>query len=231
MWRKKSQGKQPHRQGTESKALEQLERNCASFSYPEDGFVQKIECSLIYTMLSTPETYPKEVVNAMIDEEDFLQYIHTTNGNVSYAQLSAILAYSVENYSHKSSTEKKKGDDKEDISVSQKFCKKVLQAVVQYTEENNLDRETELNDLLGSIKTVVTQRIAKKEMKAILPFYLGYSVALITANPLPLIVGAIGVAAAPRSNEDVKNMEHIINATDRVSDVETAGLLDEGEDF
>ena len=111
------------------------------------------------------------------------------------------------------------------------MCKKVTQAVIQYTKEKNLDRETELNDLLESVKKVVTQRIAKKEMKAVLPFYVGYSAALLTGNPLPLILGAMGVAASPKSNDDVKNMEHIITQTDRVADVETAGLLDEGEDF
>ena len=68
-------------------------------------------------------------------------------------------------------------------------------------------------------------------MKAVLPFYVGYSAALLTGNPLPLILGAMGVAASPKSNDDVKNMEHIITQTDRVAGVETAGLLDEGEDF
>ena len=246
MWRERQRKNQPRRQGTESKALEQLERNRTAFRYPKDGFAEKIECSLLYAMLASPETYPKEVVQAMVDEEDFLPYIYTTNGDVSYAQLSAILAYSAEtnpadnnnttsSTTSKSSTgeqqQQQEDENKQSLSVSQKLCKRILRAVVRYAEDNELDRETEINELLAPVKRVATQRIEKKELQAILPLYLGYSAALLTANPLPLIVGAMGLAAAPSSQAEIKNVDHIITETDRVADVERTGLLDEGEDF
>jgi len=233
MWRMRRQQSEPRKQGTESKALKQLQRNRKSFRYPEDGFAQKIEFSLLYTMLATPDTYPQKVINAMVEEEDFTEYIHTINGDVSYAQLSALLAFSAEinelNADSFSKREQEKTDT-EDVSVSKKLCKKILRVVVQYAEKNNLDRGTELDDLLGSVKRVISKRVTKKEMKAILPFYIGYSVALLTANPLPLIIGAMGTANAAKSHVEIQNVEHIIAETDRLGDVETTGLLDEEEE-
>jgi len=241
MWRRSRRSKQPRRQRTETKSLEQLEKNRISFHYPKDGFVVKVEFSLLYAMLiAAPETYPIETVHAMVEEEDFIQYVHTKNGDVSYAQLSAILACSAEIKSqgikshdmNSSSTGEEGTDDRRKVqSAPQKLCKKILQVVLQYAEENNLDRETEIDDLLVPVKRVTTQRIAKKEIQAMVPFYLGYSAAVLTANPLPLIFGAAGLFAAPNTNHEVKNMEHIVVETGRSSCVETAGLLDEGEDF
>ena len=242
MWRERQRKNQPRMQGTESKALEQLERNRSAFRYPKDGFEQKIEFSLLYAMLSAPDTYPKEVVQAMIDEEDLLQYIHTKNEDVSYAQLSAILAYSAENnptttasakttFETEEEASKINDDVKQPISISQKLCKKILRTVIKYAEEHDLDRETEIDELFKPVRRVATQRIEKKEFQAILPLYVGYSVALLTANPLPMIAGAMGLAAAPSSSADIQNVEHIIAETDRAADVERTGLLDEGDDF
>lgn len=233
MWKIRRRRSHPRKQGTESKALKQLERNRKSFRYPEDGFAQKIEFSLLYTMLATPDTYPQEVINAMVEEEDFMEYIYTTNGDASYAQLSALLAFSAEiNELDANSSSREEGKtDHENISVSKKLCQKILKAVVQYAQQNNLDRGTELDDLLSSVKRVVTRRVTKKEMKAIVPFYVGYSVALLTANPLPLLVGAMGTATAARSHVEIQNVEHIIMESDRVGDVETTGLLDEEEEY
>lgn len=239
MWRERRRKNQPRMQGTESKALEQLERNRTAFRYPKDGFEQKIEFSLLYAMLAEPDTYPKEVVQATIDEEDFLQYIHTKNEDVSYAQLSAILAYSAENNptattAAKTAASEKEAEDSNDvkqpISISQKLCKKILRTIIKYAEEHELDRETEIDELFKPVRRVATQRIEKKELQAILPLYLGYSAALLTANPLPLIAGAMGLMAAPSNQADIQNVEHIIAETDRAADVERTGLLDEGDD-
>merc|ERR1740124_368933 len=97
-------------------------------------------------MLATPDTYPQTVINAMVEEEDFTEYIHTINGDVSYAQLSALLAFSAEinelNADSFSKREQEKTDT-EDVSVSKKLCKKILRVVVQYAEKNNLDRGNE----------------------------------------------------------------------------------------
>lgn len=246
MWRERQLKNKPRMQGTECIALEQIERNRTAFRYPKDGFEQKIEFSLLYAMLSSPDTYPKEVVHTMVDEEDFLQYIHTTNGDVSYAQLSAILAYAAEcNPADIRATalanavtgggEKKQDETdntKEVIPVSQKLCKKLLRAVVRYAEQHEptLDRETEISELLTPVKRVAAKRIEKKELQAILPLYIGYSAALLTANPLPLIVGAMGMASAPSSQSEMDNVNTIITDSVRVADVERTGLLDEEEE-
>jgi len=158
-WRERQRKNQPRMQGTESKALQQLERNKKDFAYSGDGFEQKIEFSLIYAMLSAPDTYPREVVHQMLDEEDFEQYIHTKDGQVSYAQLSAILAYAAETNpsttnitvptTNKTTTvdqfklqqEKQEGGGEEeednydiqknDVTVSQKLCKRILRMIVR----------------------------------------------------------------------------------------------------
>ncbi|CAB9500696.1 expressed unknown protein [Seminavis robusta] len=223
LWKERQRRKAPRQQGTEVQALKQLERNRSSIGYPKEGFEVKIEFSLLYAMLSAPDTYPAEVVHAMVDEEDFTQYMTTKDGATSYAQLSAILAYAAETNPPE--------DAKEELSVSQKLCKKILQTVVRYAEANELDRETEIDELLTPVKKVARERIERKELAAILPLYLGYSAALLTANPLPLLVGAMGLAAAPGSAQEMQNMDKIMNETERKTDIERTGLLDEGEDF
>lgn len=224
MWKERQLKNQPRMQGTESKALEQLERNQRSVPYPEGGFENKIEFSLLYAMLASPDTYPRDVVLAMIDEEDFIQYTATKEGKVSYAQLSAIIAHCAE-------TNPPNTKEDEAHSVSQRLSKKILQTVVRYANQHDLDRETEIDELFAPVKKVLRERVEKKELKAILPLYLGYSAALLTANPLPLFLGAAGLVAAPGSDNELKNMDTIISETNRACDVERTGLLDEGEDF
>jgi hypothetical protein len=226
MWKERQRRNAPRMQGTETFSLQQLERNRAAFDYPKEGFEVKIEFSLLYAMLSAPDTYPAEAVRAMIDETDFTEYMTTKDGQTKYGQLSAILSYAAEtNPATVSSANTSEG------SVAQKLCKKILQTVVRYAEEHELDRQTEINEVLTPVKRVARDRIERKELQAILPLYLGYSAALLTANPLPLLVGAMGLAAAPGNRTELENMDAILSETDRKSDVERTGLLDEGEDF
>jgi hypothetical protein len=227
-------------QGTERNALKQLERNKKSFEYPKDGFEQKIEFSLLYAMLAEPDTYPKQVVYSMVDDEDFEQYMHTNKeGQVSYAQLSAALAYAAEKNppsapsrtnNNNSKEDRHDGHEKKETCVSQKLCKKILQTVVRYAEENDLDRETELEELLSPVKKVAAQRAEKSELKSMIPFYIGYTAALLTANPLPLLIGTVGMASASSANDqEWRNMDAIMKETDRKADIERSGLLDEDE--
>lgn len=235
LWKEKQRKDAPRMQGTESKALEQLQRNSKAFRYPECGFVDPIESTLLYAMLSAPDTFPSEAVQQMIEEEDFTIYMHTKDETVSYAQLSAILAYSAEcnpstttkgNNQNISMTNVNESADKK-LSVSQFLCKRVLKTVIDYAEDNDLDRETELNELLEPVKTVAQQRAEKSDVKHMLPFYLGYSASLLTANPIPLLVGTMGMAAMAGDNrEELENIDTIISETDRVTDVERTGLLD-----
>lgn len=244
-WKEHKRRTAPRMQGTEKKALKQLERNRASFDYPKDGFEQKIEFSLIYATLSSPETYPNEVFQKMIDEEDFELYLHTVDGHVSYAQLSAVLAYAAEthrstasrNYSQEeepsfegTGDNNNNNNSQEDISIPQILCKKILKTVVRYAEEHDLDRETELDELLSPVRKVAAERAEKNELRSMIPFYLGYTAALVTGNPLPLLLGTVGMASTSARNEDEwKNMNTIIKETDRKADIERTGLLDEEE--
>jgi hypothetical protein len=226
MWKERQRRNAPRMQGTETFSLQQLERNRTAFGYPEEGFEVKIEFSLLYAMLSAPDTYPAEALRAMIEETDFIEYMTAKDGQTSYAQLSAILSYAAEtNPPTVSTTNVSEG------TVAQKLCKKILQTVIRYAEEHELDRQTEIDEVLTPVHRVARDRIERKELAAILPLYLGYSAALLTANPLPLLVGAMGLAAAPNNRTEMENMDAIIGETNRKSDIERTGLLDEGEDF
>ena len=170
---------------------------------------------------------------------------------VSYAQLSAILSLSAEKmeknnasqnaYNSQSSNETlpsrrsnilqdRKSNDEDDTTVPELLCKRILQAVVRYAERHGLDRETELTELLAPVKRVAEARASKTELRAILPLYAGYTAALLTGNPLPMLVGAVAMSKVPDNSHELENMHSIEKQTSRAADVERAGLLDEAED-
>jgi hypothetical protein len=80
------------------------------------------------------------------------------------------------------------------------------------------------------VERYVVAKTGKAEMKAILPFYLGYTVSILTANPIPMMIG-FGMMAG--NTQDITtertNMSKISNESHRIADVETTGLLDEDD--
>ena len=232
--------------GTEAKAIDNMTKNSKAFGYPAAGFVTRIEHSLLYNMISEPDVYPAAAVLEQIDEEDFSIYLQvaeesrfggvTDGGNhepiVSYAQLSAIVALSAEKYPPKERGEDQMSDDdsqEKQQSVSQKVCKKVLQCVIRYAEEHDLDREAEIQELMAPVEKRFKKRQNTDEVKSILPFYVGYTASILTGNPLPMLAGAAVMTATVDSNleNERQNMESILSETSRRADVEKTGLLDE----
>merc|ERR1712183_469522 len=130
----------------------------------------------------------------------------------SYAQLSAILALSVEKFPPQKL-------HKDEISISQKLCKKVLSCVIKYAENHELDRNVEMQELLKPVEEYSVKRNSKAALRYVVPFYIGYTASLITANPLPMLIG-FGVLNA--GNEGIenenKNLTSIAKETDRRSD-------------
>jgi hypothetical protein len=211
--------------GTEAKALENMEHNRRHFNYPVGvGFCNPIEHSLLYSMISAgAELYPEDVVLNHIKEEDFSEYLEVqNNGPDSYAQLSALLALSTDKFPPSSSGET--------ASISQALCKSVLQYVVKYAEKHDLDRQAEVEEVLKPVQQYVGTKTGKAEMKAILPFYLGYTVSLVTANPIPMMIG-FGMMAGGTQDiaQERLNMGKISTESNRIADVETTGLLDEDD--
>jgi hypothetical protein len=173
------------------------------------------------------------------DDSDDPTHNHTSNpnhlkNNISYKQLSAILSYSAEQSPHDATANPKDDQNKDNmtpsISIAQKLCKKILHTVVTYAQEHDLDRQHEIEELLRPVQRVAQQRIDKKELAALLPFYLGYSAALLTGNPIPLFL-AIGMVTNVSGNRnEIQNMDTVLNEADRKADVERTSLLDEIEE-
>ena len=188
--------------GTEKAALDELKSNQKDFKYPAEGFVEKIEYTLLYSMLLNPDVYPEDVVKDFIAEEDFDRYLFVKDAHgqfavrsetvtdvepkVSYAQLSAILALSAEKFPPKdskgenimnSSTVSKHGNK----SISETMCKYVLKTIVRYAEEHDLDRQTEIQELLEPVERHAEKRNNKAALNQVLPFYIGYAATIIVS--------------------------------------------------
>jgi len=231
--------------GTEALALANIKKNSKDFKYPEEGFVTRIEHSLLYNMVSEPKIYPEEIVKSQIDEEDFASYLlvaaneksksktasfssNDDEPRISYAQLSVILALSAEKFPPPD--ENKKDDTSQNIPKG--LCKAVLQCVIRYAEEHDLDREEELGELLQPVKVYMGKRNQKAALHQILPFYVGYGVSLVTANPLPMLVGFAAMnAMGDNIEEEAQNVKTFASETNRRADVEKTSLLEETEDF
>ena len=61
--------------GSEQWAQLELQKNRTLYHYPINGFVNKIEYTLLYNMISYPNIYPIHVLHPMLLEEDYSLYI------------------------------------------------------------------------------------------------------------------------------------------------------------
>ena len=206
--------------------------------------------------------FPDSVVEQEIESEDFSQYLwvepdkgqrYADEPPVSYAQLSALLALSAEKYPpqaqatedtnqnqrHNSGSGHDEETDKDDYSsatnktIPQKLCKVILQCVVKYANQHDLDRAVELRELIDPVQRYTNRRREKLGLR-IVPVYLGcYTAALLTGNPLPLLIGAMAIGSNVQAEEMLENEARHTNAmaleTERKTGVETASLLDEVE--
>ncbi|CAJ1957755.1 unnamed protein product [Cylindrotheca closterium] len=202
-----------------------------------------------------PAVYPEEVVLSHIDDEDYSVYLpmvvingtsssrrssfHDSSDDdhhdcendtpndeaeqhdrVSYAQLSAILSLSAEKYPPNEKDEKE--------SISKTLCKRILGCVVKYAQEHDLDREAEISELLRPVEEQSMKRSAKAELRQAVPFYVGYAATLITANPIPMMIGwSVMASGNQKAEKEMKNLSSVTKETNRRSDVEKTSLLDE----
>lgn len=146
--------------GTEAVANAQEETNKNTFHYPSSGFISRIEHTLLYTMIREPTIFPTATVRQAIQEENYLIYMYvrpkrgsiTSEYEVSYAQLTAILALAAEEWPH-------------DSEVPPILCQKISQYVIKYAKEHGLDRKSEIDDLLQPLYKYAVQREAKQSKK------------------------------------------------------------------
>jgi len=115
--------------------------------------------------------------------------------------------------------------------VTKALGKVVLQCVVRYATEHELDRETEVNELLEPLTRYVQRRNAQAELKGIAGLYAGYTATLLTANPIPAMAGlAVWTTQVTSRDTEMRNFETMRKETSRRANVETTGLLDEADD-
>lgn len=211
--------------GTEAIAQEAVKRNAKEFKYPENGFVNRIEHTLLYSMVRESSIFPAEAVIKAIEEEDFGVYFYVRPGRgqsdyqVSYAQLTALLALAGEEWPH-------------DSEVPPTLCRHVTKRVLRYCNENELDRKTELDDLLKPLYDYAVKREAKQSAK-IMPWLIpAMGLTIVTGNPLPFYAAFVASHMAQSDTMEkganaAHNTDKMLDRGDRAANVEQASLLDE----
>jgi hypothetical protein len=216
--------------GTEAVAIESQRLNAEHFKYPPSGFVTRVEHTLVYTMIRESKIFPPATVIQAIEEEDFGIYFYVrpqpgqTGGElqVSYAQLTALLALAGEEWPH-------------DSDVPQVLCRKISNRVLKYADAHNLDRKTELDELLKPLYEYAVRREAKQSAK-MLPWLIpALGATLVTGNPLPFYAAFIATQMANNNNIEkgaasAAHTDLMLDRGQRVANVEQASLLDEAYD-
>ncbi|KAL7506504.1 hypothetical protein ACHAXN_009896 [Cyclotella atomus] len=193
------------------------------------------------------------------DHESLSNRQDSTNNEerASYAQLSALLALSAEKNAATVSQESQlqqqstpdtqptrnsltiqatsnitnsKSQSNNQLTTPQILCRKILKLITAYSESHNLDRQSEITDLLNPVEKRCQIRNEAAALKQLLPAYAGYTLSLMTGNPLPLLIGAASLAGGDPMVEENSNVNEMRGMGGRMGDVERCGLLDECED-
>lgn len=215
--------------GTEAVAIESLKVNAQHFKYPPSGFVTRIEHTLLYTMIRESKIFPPDTVLKAIDEEDFAIYFYvrpqpgqTGELQVSYAQLTALLALAGEEWPH-------------DSEIPQALCRKISNRILRYADAHDLDRKTEIDELLKPLYEYAVKREAKQSAK-MLPWLIpALGATLVTGNPLPFYAAFLATQMANNDNIEkgaasAGHTDMMLDRGQRVANVEQASLLDEAYD-
>jgi hypothetical protein len=227
--------------GTEALARRNIEHNGKSFRYPVNGFEHPIEHSLLYAMLSNPEIYPDNALQKEIRDVDFDEYMIVKSSpsstkeddeiTYSYAQLSAVLTLAAEKWPGDA---KIWDDGTQEDSIPKQLCRTLLRTVIRHAEAHELDREAEVRELLEPLERLTNQKDLQMSGAMLLPMYIGMGASMLTANPIPLYLGwvagsALSMQDAATLNNQCNNLRQLQSTTDRMADVEKAGLLDDSE--
>jgi len=228
-------------QGSEAVAVESQQVNAKAFKYPEGGFETWIENSLLYTMIRESNIFPPEAVLAAIGEEDLSQYFvikqehqrqifddnendvnnHTDSRKpaaleISYAQLTALLALAGEEWSSAS-------------EVPQQLCKTISREIIKYANKHDLNREQELKELLDPLIDYAKGR-GRKQALQMLPWFAALTVS--TINPLAFYATYMSMLAAnsdslSKGDRADRNTIDMAEMGKKHGNVEKASLLDE----
>ncbi|KAL9186980.1 hypothetical protein ACHAXT_010700 [Thalassiosira profunda] len=161
---------------------------------------------------------------------------------VSYAQLSALASLSAEKNpavasedqdkpaaASQSAAPNRSNGQEEQLTIGQTLVRKLLRVITRYSDAHSLDRQTEIREFLAPIEKRCQMRNEKAALQQLLPAYAGYTLSLMTGNPLPLLIGAAALTGPDPMMEENSNVSGFRAVGGRAGDVETAGLLDECE--
>ena len=161
---------------------------------------------------------------------------------VSYAQLSALLSLSAEKNPPSSSSSAAEDQQQSrttiynanasaspssQLSIGQTLCRKLLKTITRYSDAHNLDRQTEISEFLSPVERRCQIRTEKAALQQLLPAYAGYTLSLMTGNPLPLLIGVVALTTSDPMVEETSNVSGFSARAGRSGQMETAGLLDE----
>ncbi|KAL3922360.1 MAG: hypothetical protein SGILL_002245 [Bacillariaceae sp.] len=213
--------------GTEAVAAESERINKRQFQYPEQGFVSRIEHSLLYAMVREPDVFPQETVSKAIEEEDFTMYFYvrpkprTTvkEHEVSYAQLSATLAMAGEEWPH-------------DSQIPPLLCRKITHCVTRYADDHELDRKHEIDELLYPLYRYVKRREHAQSIKMLPWLVPALGASVVTVNPLPFYAAFMASNVIEAKNIEkgatsTANTNRMLESGERVGNAEKSSLLDE----
>jgi hypothetical protein len=217
--------------GTEAVAAASQRLNARHFKYPSSGFVTRIEHSLLYTMIREPDIFPVSTVLQAIDEEDFSIYFYvrpapgtiTVEYDVSYAQLTALLALAGEEWPH-------------DSEIPPTLCRKISQRVLRYADDHSLDRKTEMDELLQPLYRYAVRREARQQVKMLPWLVPALGASVVTGNPLPLYTAFVASNLVESKNiekgaNSTANTDRMVDSVVRQANMEQASLLQETYDF
>jgi hypothetical protein len=174
---------------------------------------------------------------------------------VSYAQLSALLALSAEKNSSTASPPEpdsqsqhppamtttdtfnsrtssvsytnNKRKEGVPLSIGQALCRKLLRTITKYSDKHNLDRQTEIREFLSPVEKRCQVRNEKAALRTLLPAYAGYTLSILTGNPIPLLIGVAALTVEDDMADEMTNVNDFKQTGGRQATLETAGLLDE----
>ena len=227
----KKKNRDPSSIGTAAIAASQQEVNALTFDYPQNGFVTRIEHSLLYAMIREPNIFPTPTLLDAIAEENYSTYFYVrpkrgqsvSEYEVSYKQLTAILALAAEEWPH-------------DSEIPPAICQKVSQCVLRYADDNGLDRKTELDDLLQPLYQYAVQREAKQAKKMIKWIVPALGASVLVGNPLPVYAAIVGANFAQtkdleKGNISNTNTDRMMSSGERTANLEHTSLLEECDDI
>ena len=190
----------------------------------------RIEYTLLYSMLMEPSIFPPKAIFDVLDSESLDQYLYCRPPPqsclkelpISYAQLTALLVLAGEEWTSES-------------RVPKRLCDDIVNAIVKYAEDHNLDRKVETQELIDAVIKYSKKREDKIAFATVLPIYMGGIASAATANPIPFwITYLLSVAVNGRniSKEAVSemNLSEMKENIGRAADVEKTSLIREAHD-